>query len=87
MACAGLRRDHETTVNAATATALFPHDRVCDWYDELGRVASELPSLPPEARRAVGSVLVSLRREADTELTLTQRRGLDEMLTALSNRA
>jgi len=73
-------------VNAPTAPALFPHDRVCDWYDEMRRVESELPSLSPHARRAVGSVLVSVRREADTELTVVQRRGLDDMLAALTQR-
>lgn len=71
-------------MNTATAPVLFPHDRVCDWYDEMRRVESELPSLSPHARRAVGTVLTSLRREADTELTLVQRRGVDKMLVALS---
>lgn len=74
------------TVSAATAPVLFPHDRVCDWYDEVTRVESQLPSLSPDARRAVGSVLVSLRSEAEAELTIRQRRGLDEMLVALSQR-
>jgi hypothetical protein len=74
-------------MNAATAPALFPHDRVCDWYDELARVAAELPSLPPAACRALGNVVASVRCEADPELTVVQRRGLDEILTALSRRA
>ena len=76
-----------STVNAATAPALYPHDRVCSWYDEMRRVASDLPSLQPAARQAVGTVLASLRREAEGELTLVQRRGVDEMLSALSERA
>jgi len=83
MAPASRVNHYERTVNAAIAPALYPHDRVCDWYDEMRRVESELPSLPPEARRAVGSVLLSLRRESGTELTLVQRRGLDQMLAAL----
>jgi hypothetical protein len=71
---------------AAIAPTLFPQDRVCNWYDELRRVASQLPSLSPEACRAVGTVLASVRRDADTELTMRQRRGLDEILAALSQR-
>jgi hypothetical protein len=86
MAPAGRTHHYERTVNATTAPALFPHDRVCDWYDEVTRVESQLPSLSPGACRAVGSVLVSLRREAEAELTIRQRRGLDEMLVTLSQR-
>jgi hypothetical protein len=74
-----------SAVHAATAPALYPHDRVSSWYDEMRRVASDVHSLPPAARRAVGTVLSSLRREADSELTLVQRRGLDEILSALSD--
>jgi hypothetical protein len=84
MASTGRAADNETTVNATAAQRLFPQDRVCDWYAEMARVADELPSLAPEARRAVGSVLASVRSDADTELTVVQRRGLDKMLAALS---
>jgi len=59
---------------------------VCDWYDELTRVESQLPSLSADACRAVGTVLASLRREAEAELTIRQRHGLDKMLVALSQR-
>jgi hypothetical protein len=71
-------------MHAAAAPALFPQDRVCDWLDEMRRVAGDARSLPPAARRAVSSVLASLRREADRELTLVQRRRVDEVLAELS---
>jgi len=60
------------------------HDRVCNWFDELTRVAADIPSLPPGARRAVSTVLVSLRHEAEPDLTVVQARGVDDVLAALS---
>ena len=71
-------------MHAAAAPAIYPHDRVCDWLDEMWRVADDARSLPPAACRAVSSVLASLRREADRELTLAQRLGVDEVLAELS---
>jgi hypothetical protein len=73
-------------MEAATVSA-FPHDRVCHWYDELTRVAAQLPSLAPEARRAVRTVLVSFRADAQAELTGPQARTLDEVLAALARGA
>ena len=68
------------------ATATLPallHDRVCDWFDELNRVAVDVASLPPAARRAVTNVLGSLRPEVEPDLTVVQTRRLDEVLAAL----
>jgi hypothetical protein len=70
-------------MEAATLSA-FPHDRVCNWFDELMRVTTDLPSLPPAARRAVSNVLVSLRPEVEPDLTVVQTRRLDEVLADLS---
>ena len=60
------------------------HDRVCNWFDELTRVAADIPTLPLEARRAVSTVLVSLRQEAEPDLTVVQARGVDDVLAALA---
>jgi len=68
---------------AATLPALL-HDRVGDWFDELNRVAVDVPSLPPAARRAVSNVLVSLRPEVEPDLTVVQTQRLDEVLAALA---
>jgi hypothetical protein len=63
---------------------ILRHDRVCNWFDELTRVAADIPTLPLEARRAVSTVLVSLRHEAEPDLTVVQARGVDDVLAALS---
>ena len=62
------------------------HDRVCSWFDELTRVTADLPSLKPAARGALRTVLESLRRESEPNLTLAQTRTLDDVLAALSRR-
>lgn len=46
----------------ATASIL-PHDRVCNWYDEVQRILPELPSLPPSAQCAVRTVIASIVEE------------------------
>ena len=65
-------------------TRVHSHDRVCNWFDELTRVAAGIPSLPPGARRALSTVLVSLLHEAEPDLTVVQARGVDDVLAALS---
>ena len=62
------------------------HDRVCSWFDELKRVTADLPSFTPAARGALRTVLESLRRESEPNLTLAQTRTLDDVLAALSRR-
>jgi hypothetical protein len=71
-------------MEAAATLPARPHDRVCNVFDELNRVAADIPSLPPAARRAVSSVLVSLRPEVERDLTHVQTRRLDEVLAALA---
>jgi hypothetical protein len=60
------------------------HDRVCSWFDELTRVRATLPSLTPAARGALRTVLESLRRESEPNLTLAQTRTLDDVQAALA---
>jgi hypothetical protein len=79
------RFQHGEGMEAATLSAR-PHDRVCNWFDELKRVAADVPTLPPAARRAVSSVLLSLRPEVEPDLTSVQTQRLDEVLAALSGR-
>jgi len=59
----------------ATATAeLLPHDRVCDWHDEVDRILPRLPSLPPGAQAAVRAVIASLVEEEATVRGPVRRR-------------
>src|SRR6266568_870539 len=46
------------------AAAIAVSERVCLWQEELQRIVGEARLLRPEARRAIGSVLRSLLREA-----------------------
>src|SRR5438477_11339931 len=46
------------------AAAIAVSERVCHWQQELQRIVGEARLLRPEARRAIGSVLRSLLREA-----------------------
>jgi hypothetical protein len=41
----------------AAAALAHPQDRVCEWFVEVERIADELHSLRPAARRAVKTVL------------------------------
>jgi hypothetical protein len=53
-------------MQAATAPTL-PHDRVCNWYDELQRILRDLPAMPPNAQRAVRSVMASILEEDEEQ--------------------
>jgi hypothetical protein len=46
-------------MQTATAAAL-PHDRMCNWYEEVQRILPTLPSLAPGAQRAVREVIASI---------------------------
>ena len=54
--------DNRKTMQPATALTL-PHDRNCSWYDEVQRILPNLPSLPPDAQRAVRTVIASIVEE------------------------
>ena len=58
--------DYENTMQAATALTL-PHDRNCDWYDEVQRILPTLASLPPDAQRAVRTVIASIVEEDEEQ--------------------
>ena len=79
-----LRKDSKLLSRRRSTAPALRYDRVCNWFDELTRVATDISSLPPGARRAVSTVLVSLRHEAAPDLTLVQARGVDDVLDALS---
>ena len=49
-------------MQAATALRL-PQDRNCSWYDEVQRILPEMASLPPDAQRAVRTVIASIVEE------------------------
>jgi hypothetical protein len=61
-----------TTMQTATATAL-PHDRICNWHEEVQRILPNLPSLAPGAQCAVRAVIASIVDE-DEKLGLAVAR-------------
>src|SRR6266545_4976312 len=55
-----------SSMQAATAPTL-PHNRVRNWYDELQRILRDLPAMPPNAQRAVRSVMASILEEDEEQ--------------------
>ncbi len=51
----------------AATTPTPPHDRVCSWYDELQRILGDLQAMPPNAQRAVRSVMASILAEDEEQ--------------------